>query len=182
MIIAADDDGDISGGSRNFSVWSMLDAGTYYVKVAGYDGATGSYQLHAEAVSDPPGDTGTTAVVALESNQVGVLNPRPEGDDDVDWFKLDLMSEASSTDVIIRTEGPVDTIGRLLDSDGAELADNDDGGVGGNFLIGANLTPGVYYVEVTGNARRHHWTAPGGSPCVGRPQRQLPIWRQRSAA
>ena len=152
VIIAADDDGDISGGSRNFSVWSMLDAGTYYVKVAGYDGATGSYQLHAEAVSDPPGDTGTTAVDALESNQVRVLNPRPEGDDDVDWFKLDLRSEVSSTDVIIHTDGPVDTVGRLLDSDGVELADNDDGGFGRNFLIGANLTPGVYYVEVTGNA------------------------------
>ena len=150
LIIVADDDGDISGGSRNFSVWSMLDAGTYYVKVAGYDGATGSYQLYAEAVSDPTGDTDTTAAVVLESNQVGVLNPRPEGDGDVDWFKLDLTSEASSTDVVIHTEGPVDTVGRLLDSDGAELADNDDGAVGRNFLLGANVTPGVYYVEVTG--------------------------------
>ena len=37
-IIAADDDGDISGGSGNFSVWSMLNAGTYHIKVAGYDG------------------------------------------------------------------------------------------------------------------------------------------------
>ena len=150
VIIAADDDGDISGGSRNFSVWSMLEAGTYYVKVAGYDGATGPYQLHAEAVSDPPGDTATTAVVALESNRVGVLNPRSDGGDDADWFKLDLTSEASSTDVIIQTDGPVDTVGRLLDSDGAELADNDDGGPGRNFLIGASLTPGVYYVEVAG--------------------------------
>ena len=68
VIIAADDDGDISGSSRNFSVWRPLDAGAYYIKVAGYDGATGLYQLYAEAVSDPPGDTGTTAVVALESN------------------------------------------------------------------------------------------------------------------
>ena len=65
LIIVADDDGDISGGSRNFSVWSMLDAGTYYVKVAGYDGVTGSYQLYAEAVSDPTGDTDTTAAVVL---------------------------------------------------------------------------------------------------------------------
>ena len=151
-IIAADDDGDISGGSGNFSVWSMLNAGTYHIKVAGYDGATGPYQLHAEAVSDPAGDTGTTAAIALESNQVGVLNPRPEGDDDVDWFKLDLTGEDASTDVIIQTNGPVDTVGRLLDSDGAELADNDDGGFGRNFLIGANLGPGVYYVEVAGYA------------------------------
>ena len=68
----------------------------------------------------------------------------------MDWFKLDLTGLAAATDVIIRTEGPVDTIGRLLDSDGAELADNDDGGVGRNFLIGASLTHGVYYVEVAG--------------------------------
>ena len=82
---------------------------------------------------------------------MGVLNPRPDGGGgDVDWFKLDLTGLAAATDVIIRTEGPVDTIGRLLDSDGAELADNDDGGVGRNFLIGASLTPGVYYVEVAG--------------------------------
>ena len=38
VIIVADDDGDISGGSRNFSVWSMLDDGTYYVKALAMTG------------------------------------------------------------------------------------------------------------------------------------------------
>ena len=41
----------------------------------------------------------------MESNQVGVLNARSDGGDDVDWFKLDLTGMAAATDVIIHTDG-----------------------------------------------------------------------------
>ena len=112
----------------------------------------------------------------MESNQVGVLNPRSDGGDDVDWFKLDMTGMAAATDVIIQTDGPVDTVGRLLDSDGAELADNDDGGFGRNFLIGANLTPGVYYVELRampGTPGRTGW-----KPMRWTTTATVPIWRR----
>ena len=51
----------------------------------------------------------------------------------------------------VRTSGPTDTRGELLDATGARLLSDDDSGPGGhNFLVRADLEAGIYYVAVSG--------------------------------
>ena len=50
----------------------------------------------------------------------------------------------------IETLGRTDTFGRLYDAQGHRLAEDDDGGRGGNFLIATTLAPGRYFVRVAG--------------------------------
>ena len=64
-------------------------------------------------------------------------------------FRVDLLGRA---EIEVRTVGQTDTAGELLDSTGARLMSDDDDGPGDNFAITAELDPGVYYVEVRGEA------------------------------
>ena len=63
------------------------------------------------------------------------------------YFRFDVPSHGSYQ---ITTLGTVDTTGWLLDVGCNELAENDDGGLGTNFLIEVSLLPGTYYVAVGG--------------------------------
>ena len=65
--------------------------------------------------------------------------------DDEDCFRLIL---GQPTLVSIYTIGDLDTVGRLIDSDGMVVAANDDGGKSSNFRIEANLAPGIHYVQM----------------------------------
>ena len=59
----------------------------------------------------------------------------------------------AETDVVFHSSGPTDTIGRLDNSSGTELAENDDGylPIGSlNFLVSQTLSAGVYYLLVRG--------------------------------
>lgn len=68
--------------------------------------------------------------------------------DDIDMFRVDLQGRAT---LEVRTSGPTDTRGELLDAMGARIVADDDSGPGGrNFLVRADLEAGVYYVAVTG--------------------------------
>lgn len=49
--------------------------------------------------------------------------------------------------LIVNANGPTDTVGRLLDADGEQLAANDDSD-GLNFGIEAEVAAGLHYVEV----------------------------------
>ena len=52
----------------------------------------------------------------------------------------------------VQSNGPTDTLGRLLDAEGAQLATNDDSGEGLDFLIETQVAAGVHYVEVRGSS------------------------------
>ena len=71
--------------------------------------------------------------------------------DDADYFRLVL---GQPTLVSIYTIGGLDTVGRLMNSAGREVAANDDGGKLSNFQIQANLPQGIHYVQIraSGNA------------------------------
>ena len=64
---------------------------------------------------------------------------------DVDWFRLDLQGEATLS---MFTTRDLDTVGGFYDSEGNELATDDDGGSGLNFRIEQTVEGGVYYVSV----------------------------------
>lgn len=75
---------------------------------------------------------------------------------DVDVYRIDLPGDAT---VDVRTSGPTDTRGLLLDSAGTFVASDDNGGPGGrNFRIVRALPAGIHYLAVSGA---------GGSYAVG---------------
>jgi len=68
------------------------------------------------------------------------------GDDD-DFFTF-LLTDMET--VRIESTGSTDTFGSLYDERGYRLQSDDDGGTGGNFRLVKTLTPGRYFVRVTG--------------------------------
>ena len=143
--IRANDDYFFGQGNLNFFIGSSLDAGVYYLRVAGWSDTTGSYVLWAEEADD---STSTSDAIALQLG--GSAQGHIDDDMDEDYFKLRLTAE---TDVVFHSSGPTDTVGRLDNSGGAMLAENDDGylPIGSlNFLVRQTLSAGVYYLRVRG--------------------------------
>ena len=146
-----------SGEDQNFRiVVNDAPAGSYYVRVWGYRGSNGPYQLHVEAegVSPPPppppppsrddhGDDRESATsVGTPSDTSGTLTSR-----DTDYFRI---SVSGSGTLAVYTSGSLDTIGQLENSAGSRLASDDDSGSGGNFRIERNVSRGTYYIRVRG--------------------------------
>ena len=67
------------------------------------------------------------------------------GRTDVDYFRIELTESGT---LQVGTTGDVDTVGALEDDSGEELASDDDGGPGFNFLITLRLDAGTYFVRV----------------------------------
>ena len=140
---------DDAGAGDNFRIVHQVTAGTYYVAVRGYDAnETGSYTLQTgftlRPAADDHGDTlGRATGVGLNSTTAGSI----EHADDVDYFRITVTQAGTLT---VETTGTTDTYGYLQNAAGTTLAENDDGGVGGNFQIVGTVTTGTYYVEVEG--------------------------------
>jgi tyrosinase len=145
-VVQEDDD---TGDFRNFRVQSNLTAGTYFLRVRGYNGEeTGSYSLkvdfEANVVADDHGDNSESAsTLTVGTATTGVL----EQGGDVDVFKIELSSAGSFT---VQSAGTTDADARLLDDNSAELAKDSDSGNNLNFSISRDLPAGIYYLEVRG--------------------------------
>ncbi len=150
--LASDDD---AGSGNNFRILRSLSAGTYYVRVGSYGSSTAAYTLRLTAEADDSEDEGdgdgggddhgddrsSATAVALPSETEGRIDPGS----DVDYFRFEV---SETREVTIGTTGGLDTVGRLEDSEGGELAFDDDGGSGTNFRIQRSLSAGTYYVRV----------------------------------
>lgn len=136
--IASDDHG---GEGRNFRIVAFLNAGDYYLRIKqnsfGTSAAvTGKYALHGEGAVLSP------ARLSLDgSPQEGAIEPR----ENADYFRFEV---AELTKAVIHTTGGLDTIGRVLNSEGREIVSDDDGGEGRNFRVTALLWPGEYFLRV----------------------------------
>ena len=139
--LAYNDDSDFSLGSRSFFMAKSLPPGTYYVAVSGPDGATGSYRLFATETVDQSDEMDMAEVLEPGTPVMGLIDPGT----DADLFKLEI---ADAAEVFIYTTGDVDTVGTLVDSDGATIGTDDDNGAQLNFFIRQNLGPGTYYIRV----------------------------------
>ena len=138
--LAYNDDSDFSLGDRSFFIGKTLSAGTYYIAVSGSDGDTGPYRLSAEETVDQGNETDTAQELEPGTPVLGLIDPGT----DADLFKLEMPVAA---EVFIYTTGDVDTVGTLIDSDGATLGTDDDSGSHLNFFIRQNLEPGTYYIR-----------------------------------
>lgn len=64
---------------------------------------------------------------------------------DVDYYRIEVTE---LTEAVIYSNSELDTKGALFDSDGREIASDDDGSDEGNFRIVALLNAGEYYLRI----------------------------------
>jgi hypothetical protein len=136
--ITEDDD---SGEAQNSQIVSTLSAGTYYVRVRHYSGASvGNYGISVRAAAPQP----TTPSVQVNGPAVQG-NIAAANESDVYSFVVatagvHAIETAGSTDCFLTLFGP--------NSQTAFIADDDDSGAGLNSRIVANLALGTYYARV----------------------------------
>ncbi len=144
--LASGDDSILSDQSSHFFLGAVLEPGVYYIFVSGYLTSTGPYRLHSWTGTDQAGSRATSADLALESEQLGILGSPT----DEDYFRITV---SDATDLQVYAEGPVDTVGELFDSGGNRLAYNDDSDFSlgsSSFFIAKRLSAGTYYITVSG--------------------------------
>ena len=141
--LAYNDDSDFSLGTGSFFLAKSLSPGTYYVAVSSLDGDTGPYRLFAMPTVDQSDEADTAEAFEPGTPVMGLIDPGT----DADLFMLEMTDAA---EVFIYTTGDVDTIGTLVDSDGATIGTDDDNGAQLNFFIRQTLGPGTYYIRVEG--------------------------------
>ena len=111
--------------------------------------STGVLLVSGAYAQESTDDHGDQRLDSTRIEHYGVSqNGRLETMGDGDVFRLDLQGRA---EIEMRSSGALDTQGRLLDSEGEVLAEDDDGGTDLNFRIVQTLEGGVYYVEVASN-------------------------------
>ena len=139
--IEFDDDGGTDGGSR--IEWTAPDTDTYYVAVMGYDSSgTGTYEL---SLGDLRERLRSAARISPGASIEGRLG---EGsDEDYYSFRAD---RGVYYDIEAHLLTHPDTVMRLFDSDGYEIASNDDGGAdGGSRIRWEANEDGTYYIVVS---------------------------------
>jgi hypothetical protein len=116
---------------------------TYTLRVVTADGDV--YRTVTITVSDryePDNNISQAKLISPRESQVRSIIPA----NDVDWVKFTLNTNSQ---VMVWTSGPSgDTRIWLYDSDGRELAFDDDSGDGYFSKIERNLTSGTYYVKI----------------------------------
>ena len=138
-VLLATDHAD--GEGNNFRIDLPLDAGTYFVQVDGATSLTaGDYTLHVEEIS--------VTTVPLDSMTEGML---AAGDYDYFQFTLPGTGTMESTQVLaFYSSGTTDTFGRLFDHRGVDVVSDHNSGTDGNFGASLRLSPGTYYIRVSG--------------------------------
>ena len=116
-----------------------------------------SVPIHAMSLMDTPtGNLTNLSTVGPLDRRSGAPLLAPgaaadgslDGPGDVDLWRIDVPSRGR---VVIETSGGTDTVGRLEDASGRLLAEDDNGGAGGNFRIELDLDPGTYYLRLSGS-------------------------------
>ena len=144
------DDSDHDDATLNFKIIRAVAAGTWYLEVRDASRIGGDYVLRVESRTE---STATSDAPTLTLG--GAYEAALDSTSDDDYFKLVI---GSSTDVILRSSGPVNTKGTLLQSDGTTaITTNQEGYLvegsfdhkgNNNFLIRRTLAAGTYYLKV----------------------------------
>ena len=144
VLLSENDQGEELHGRHNFLLWGSLQTGTYYVRVAGSDGATGAYVLGTTTVADSTARSDAQDV-RVGGFARGIIDTEHT---DKDWFRITVTGH---TILLVHTTGPAHTSGDLWLSGSGRPPNVDEFPLGGNiFFVRANLSPGTYYVEVGG--------------------------------
>ncbi|MEM7235368.1 MAG: PPC domain-containing protein [Planctomycetota bacterium] len=142
-----------SGGARDASVFGVdLAAGTYYIEVAGFDpNQRGDYDLEIACSSFDyclAGRIGCNEEVrgTLGSSDCVTLPHR----DQFEYWEFDVASP-TTVDVFVQSK-EIDSQLRIFDSSESRVASDvsHTGGPRNAEVTGVNLSPGTYYIEVSG--------------------------------
>lgn len=140
-VLDSDDD---AGADQNFLIERVSQAGVYFIRVAGFSSATGSYELNVSFSSDDScGAADNPSAIATDS----LASCELEFGGDEDWFSVEITEPGNLTVV---SESTIDTVGLLFDSEGNQLAIDDDGNDNSDFRIEFEVRPGIYLVQVRG--------------------------------
>ncbi len=141
-VVVEDDD---SGGNLDFRLQRTLPAGTWYLRVASFQGAWGgSYQiaLSGVATGDDHGNNCATATgVSVGTAFGGSLTPST----DVDFFRFTL---GSTTTITATASSSFDSLGTLYDSNCSFVAEDDDSAGNFDFRLQRTLPAGTWYLRV----------------------------------
>ena len=148
------DGGKLDDPSLATPTWTLPSATTYLViavalrvtvtDAGGTDSKTDSRLAYVLNTENPQHDNtpAQANAVAFPASVTGHLSRR-----DLDYFEFSLPSEKR---VAILTLGTTDTLGKLLDGDGGQIAEGHSGGrPRHNFKIVRTLAAGDYFVEVS---------------------------------
>ena len=161
--IGRDDDSGLGFGA---SLLAEERAGTYFIVATDSSGdETGRYTLAVSPVDlteDVPGNTASRAQLSASGERGGLYDV--EGDED--WYRVEL-SAGTLYDITLEAEGlrgtpaMADPLLRVVDSSGAVVASDDDGGRTGldSALTGFSVPSGGRYYLV---ATAYPGTEPGG--------------------
>lgn len=141
-VITEDDD---SAGNLDFRLQRTLTAGTYYLRVASFQGGSGgnyTVALSGVASGDDHGNSCATATaVSMNTSFTGTISPSS----DVDYFRFTL---GSTTLVTAQAATGFDSVGTLYDAACSFVAEDDDGAGNLDFRLQRTLSAGTYYLRV----------------------------------
>jgi len=141
--LAQNDDG---GSGSNARIRHSVQAGKRYIaKVRGYDGSTGSYGFRAYlAVRTSSGSFDNPIAYEIGADENAPVVTRTLDTDDEDFF---LLVPANDGQLIMETTGRTDTFMEFYDAETRQkLAEDDDGGSGGNARIRHSVQAGKRYI------------------------------------
>ena len=130
-------------------------AGTYYIKVVGYNGANSATCYTITATASPVtgcqssydvstnGTTSGAAVIPFNTGITGLISPSA----DLDYYKFTISTAGTIT--VTLTTLPKDYDLKLFNSAGTQVAISQNGGTTGE-TINYTAATGVYYAEVYG--------------------------------
>lgn len=145
----------VFGTNTNSRIIRTLLPGTYFVTVSAFeDDGVGAYSIVVDLGNEPsgdqhsnvPGDGATT--VAFDTDGHTALSGRLESNNDRDVFAFTVDQATPVTLAAVATGGLLDTLLRLYDADGIQIASNDDGPLTTDSLLKTELEPGTYFASV----------------------------------
>ena len=143
-----------TSGSLSYVVSGLRDSTGYDVQVRAVN-ATGDGDWSATSTgttNDYGGTTSTATALVVSASTPAVAAGRIDSETDKDFFSF-VLSEDS--EIVVRSTGPVDVVGEVLDHAGISEGSNNDSGFPDNpwnFIVPGYLAAGTYYASVAGNA------------------------------
>ncbi|GAM97239.1 extracellular neutral protease B [alpha proteobacterium U9-1i] len=135
--IAGNDD---ANGSLNAALnFTPTEAGFVFVEARGFsEDAAGGYVLNVSAGPVPPDDAGNDATTRARVTPGGAVSGTLESEGDVDWYRLSARTSQRYRIALNGADGDGalgDPVLRVIDSNGVEVAANDDSETGLNSLL-----------------------------------------------
>ena len=141
---------DDSGIDQNCQAEMTVTPGFYYIRIDGHDESiTGDYNLLLafEHEDDHGNDMENPTLVGSTADNWSLQTHAHLGNKDVDVFKVNLDYMGV---LVITSLSSLDLVGTLYDSEGIEVAFNDDSGLNKDFNMIEAVEAGGYFIEVRG--------------------------------